>query len=232
MVFAVDHQHRRPHINGVARLGRGLGLPAISQGRTEGFDLLGIIVRGGAGQAHFLPVEGCRGLHIARHQARGLGVVEVGDHQHRGRMLDEAVGHFLQAQSHVLEADLLGHGQQGHGRVQRMDLAHELGQDRGVAHARIKQADGRRRGMQGGQLLANAPRHGGLLAAGADEGQVFLAIVVKAERRHVDRRGYGFHKLWAGWCHGNLFSRGGPTQGLWYAMTIAPAQRACNCLLL
>ena len=101
-------------------------------------------MRGRTGETYFLPIEGGGGLYVARHQARCFGIVEVGDHQHRGRMFDEAIGHFFEAQTHVLEADLLGHRQQRHCRMQGMHLTHQPRQDGGIAHAGIKDAQRRR----------------------------------------------------------------------------------------
>ncbi len=99
------------------------GLGFVCQPKTsvarELLDLLGVLVRGLALEAHLVPVERGRGLDVARHQPRRLGIVEVRDDEHGRGMLDEAVRHLLEAEPHVLEADLLGDHEERHGRELR-----------------------------------------------------------------------------------------------------------------
>ncbi len=60
-------------------------------------------------------------------------------------MLEEPVRHLLEAEAHVLEADLLGHREHRHGRELRVRVAQEPREHRGVAHARVEDAQRRRR---------------------------------------------------------------------------------------
>ena len=62
-----------------------------------------------------------------------------------------------------------------------MHLAHDPGQHRAIAHAGVEHANGRRLGMQVGELHADAPRNHLLLAAGVDEQQILLPVVEEAE---------------------------------------------------
>ena len=102
----------------------------------------------------------------------------------------EAVGHFLQAEARVLEADLLADGierQRGKAPVHFAQHAREHG---AVAHAGVEHAHRGRRGMDVRELQADAAGDGFLLAAGIDEQQIFLAVVEEAEvaRRRIPLR--------------------------------------------
>ena len=196
VVLAVDHQHRRAHQHGIARFRAGLRLPAVCERAAEVLDLLRVLVRGHAVEAYLLPVERCRELGVARHQAGGFGVVEVGDHEHGSRVLDQPVGQFLEAEPYVLEADLLGDDQQRHRRELAMRAAHDSRDHRTVAHTGVEDPHGRRRRSQQRDLVGGAARYRRFLVAGIYEGQVLLAVVIEAKRRRrpgtvSSRRGYG-----------------------------------------
>src|SRR5258707_616834 len=57
MIIAIDHKNRWPNVARIAGLRTGLGLPTVSERWSEFFDLFGILMCGGSGQPHFLPVE-------------------------------------------------------------------------------------------------------------------------------------------------------------------------------
>ena len=114
-------------------------------------------------------------------QPRRVRISEVGEHQHRRRMFEEAVGHFLQGQPHVLEADLLADRVERHVRKAVVHGAHHPHQHRAVADAGVEHAHRRRTRMQMRELLGDAVRHLPLLAAGVDEQQIFLPVVEEAE---------------------------------------------------
>ena len=61
----------------------------------QGIDLLRVLVRGVALELGDLPVEARGVLGKARPQCGRIGVLQVGDDQHRGRVLEEAIGHLL-----------------------------------------------------------------------------------------------------------------------------------------
>jgi hypothetical protein len=96
-------------------------------------------------------------------------------------VLVEAVGHLVEAEPGVLEADLLADHVEGQRRQAAVHLAHDAGEHRAVAHAGVEHAHRRRLGMQVGELQVDAARHHLLLAAGVDEQQIFLAVVEEAE---------------------------------------------------
>ena len=114
-------------------------------------------------------------------QPRRIGIGEVGQHQHRRRMLEEAVRHFLQRQPHVLEADFLADRVERHVREAVVHGAHHARQHRAVADAGVEHAHRRRTRMQMRKLFGDAVRHLPFLAAGIDEQQIFLPVVEEAE---------------------------------------------------
>ncbi len=151
-IVAVDHQGDGALVDGVAGLGRVPGLPVLGQKRLQRGDLVGELGRRGARQRHLVPHQrGGRGERLRR-QPRRLGVVHVGDHQHGRGVLVEAVGHLVQRQPHVLQADLLAHRVERQRRKAAVHLAQNAGEDRAVAHAGVEQAHRRRRGMQMAEL--------------------------------------------------------------------------------
>ena len=107
--------------------------------------------------------------------------MHVGDHQHRRRMLEEPVRHLLEAEAHVLDRDLLAHDVERHRREAPVHLPHDPGEHRAVAHACVEHPERRRPRVDVPELQPRALRHRPLLAAGVDEHQVLLAVVVEAE---------------------------------------------------
>ena len=97
-------------------------------------------------------------------------------------MLEEAVGHLLEPEPDVLEADLLGRREQRDGGEVVVDGADEPRQHRRVAHAGVEDAQGRRAGQERAELLRRALADDRLLVAGVDERQVLLPVVVEPER--------------------------------------------------
>ena len=67
-------------------------------------------------------------------------------------MLEEAVGHLLQREAHVLEADLLADDVERHVREAVVHRAHHAREHRAVAHAGVEQAQRRRARMDVGEL--------------------------------------------------------------------------------
>ena len=190
IVVAVDDERDRVLVDRVAGLRAVARLPVLGEERLERGDLLGEVVRGGAGERGLVPHHRGRGRHGARREPRRLGVVHVRDHEHRRRVLVEAVGHLAQAQAHVLEADLLAHDVERHRREAPVHLAHHLREHRAVAHAGVEQAHRGRARVDVAELEPDARRDHVLLAAGVDEEQVLLAVVEEAEvlfRRRLAR---------------------------------------------
>ena len=181
MVLAIDHQHGRAHIEWVAGLFRRADLPGFGEPGLEAGDLFVELVRGIAFKGDLDPVERRRRLHRARHQPRRLGVVEIGQHQHRRRVLVEPVGHPFQPEAHVLQADLLAHDVERQRSEAPVHLAHDAGEHGAVSHAGIEQAERRRLRMDVGQLQPGPLGDHPFLRAGVDECQVFLAVVVEPE---------------------------------------------------
>ena len=168
-------------------VGLGLVSQPCASCRLERLDLVAELVRGGALEPDDLPVD--RLVGIGQRQRRRVRVAEVGDHEHRVAVLVEAVRHLLQAQAHILEADLLRDREHRHRREQLMGRAHHSREDGRVAHPGIEEPQRRRRRVQLRQLERRALDHDRLLVAGVDEGQVLLAVVVEAKRRSGTPRG-------------------------------------------
>jgi len=190
VILAVHHEHRGAHDHRVAGSLTRSRLPAAGERAAQLLDLLRILVRGRARQTHLLPVERRGELRIARHEARRLGIVEVGNDEHGRRMLEEAVRQFLKPQPYILEADFLGDHEHRHGWKLPMRAPHDAPDDGAVTHAGVEHAYRRRRRPQQCHLVRRAPRDGGLLIAGRDESQVLLAVVIEAKGgRRVRRAG-------------------------------------------
>ena len=109
--------------------------------------------------------------------------MHVGHHQYRRRVLVEAIGHLLQRQTHVLEADLLADDVERHGRKPVVHRAHQAREDRTVSHAGVEDAQRRRPRLDAVELELDALRDDPLLGACADKEQIFLAVVVEAKTR-------------------------------------------------
>ena len=172
-------------------------------------DLLGEAVRGVAGQRDVLPDQALRRRYRTRRQPRRLGVIEVGHDQHGGGMFEQAVRHLLQHQADVFVADLFGHDIERHGGEARMHRPHHPRQHGAVADAGIEDAKRRRRRLQIAKLERDALADLGLLAAGRDEQQVFLAVVEEPEARRRDGVG--------GWTH---------RSAIWQPVTAGPPPRS------
>ena len=69
-------------------------------------------------------------------------------------MLEEAVGHLVEREPHVLEADLLADDVERHGREAVVHRAHHARQHGAVADAGIEDAHRRRARMDVGELHA------------------------------------------------------------------------------
>ena len=98
-----------------------------------------------------------------------------------GGMLEQPVGHLLERQPNVLEADLLADDVERHGREAMVHGAHGA---RSTVPSPMPASNRRRAGGRGWMLASSMPDALGdhpLLAAGRDEQQVFLAVVVEAE---------------------------------------------------
>ncbi len=95
-------------------------------------------------------------LQRLRRQPRRLGVGEVGQHQHGRGMFDEAVGHLLQREADVLEADLFADDIERHGRERVVHRAHHARQYGAVADAGIEHAHRRRARMDVAEFEADA----------------------------------------------------------------------------
>jgi hypothetical protein len=180
-VLAVNHQHHRLLVDWVAGLGADAGLPVLGEKRLQGSDLRVELGGAGALQRDLAPRQALRRGHGLRGQAGSLGIVQVGHHQHRPRMLGEAVRYLLQRQAHVLEADLFADDVERHVSEAAVHGTHDAGQHGAVADARIEHPDRGRARVDVGQLQADSAGDYPLLAAGADKQEVLLAVVEKAE---------------------------------------------------
>ena len=149
-----------------------------------------------------MPDQAGRGVDRARLQPRRLGVIHVGQHQHRRRMLVEPVRHLFENETDVLEADLLADDEERHGREARVHRAHDPGQHRALADPRVEHPQRRGAWMNVGQFFADPVGDRPFLAAGGDEREVFLAVVVEPEALH---RGLGVDRAAPArpgrWCH-------------------------------
>ena len=181
VVVAVQHQHDWPLIDRVAAFRRHLGLPVFAEERLQRRNLLLEAVRGIAVQRHFLPDHTGGGGHRLHRQPRRFGVSKIGQHDDAGRMLDETVGHFLQTEPYVFEADLFADDVERHGRKTVVHRAHHARQHSAVAEAGVEHTHRRRARMNIGELEIDAVGDLPLLAAGVDEQQIFLPVVEEAE---------------------------------------------------
>ena len=152
-------------------------------------------MRGRAGQRELVPDQARGRVHRLHRKPGRVGVVHVGQHQHGAGMLEEAVGHFLQAQPHVLEADLLARDIEGLMRKAIMHRAHHAREHRTVADAGVEHAHGRGAGMDIRKLQRNAVGDHPFLATGVHEQQILLTIVEEAEiALRVFATGWGRHR--------------------------------------
>jgi len=168
-------------VAGIAGTRAYAGFPVLSQEWLEIHNLLFKAMRGIADKRQFVPDEAGRGIHRFDMQPRCVRVSEVGEYQHRRRMFEEAVGHFLQCQPYVLEADLLADHIKRHMGEAVVHGAHHPREHGSVADARIEHAYRRRTRMNVSELFRNAVRDLPFLTAGIDEEQILLPIIEKAE---------------------------------------------------
>ena len=181
MVLAIDHQHHRPLVDRIAGLGADAGLPVLVEERHEIGDLLLELVRRRAGQRHLVPDHAGGGAERFHREPRRVGIGEVGQHQHRRRMLGEAVRHLLHGQPDVLEADLLADDIERRVREAVVHRAHHAQQHGAVADAGVEHPQRRRARMDVGEFQRDAVGHHPLFAAGVDEQQILLPVVEEAE---------------------------------------------------
>jgi hypothetical protein len=104
-------------------------------------------------------------------------------------MLAEAIGQLLETETHVLEADFLGDREHRHRREQAVRGAQQPCEHGAVAHAGVEYVQRRRGRAHVLEFLGGATRDRGLLVAGIDEREVFLPVVVEAERGRRCRLG-------------------------------------------
>ena len=149
--------------------------------RLEIDDLLLEAVGGIAGERQLVPDQARRGIERFDREPRRVRIGEIGQHQNRRRMLEEAVRHFLQRQPHIFEADLLADHVERHVGETVVHGAHHPRQHRAVADAGVEHAHRRRPRMDVGELFGDAVRHLPLFAAGVDEQQILLPVVEEAE---------------------------------------------------
>ncbi len=180
-VLAVEHQGGRRLGHHAAGLGAFARPPVLGE---EGLQLEDLALELGGGRSlerHFLPHVALRSLLRRRRQPGRLGIGDVGHRHHHLGMLEEAVGHLVERQAHVLEADLLAGDVEGEALVALVHRAQHAGEHGAVAHAGIEEAHRRRARLDQLELARDAVRHHPLLRAGVDEHQIFLAVVVEAE---------------------------------------------------
>ena len=70
-------------------------------------------------------------------------------------MLDEAIGHLVQRETNVLQADFLADDIEGHGRETVVHRTHHAREHRSVADAGVKHAHRRRTRMDIGEFKAD-----------------------------------------------------------------------------
>ena len=181
LILAVDDQHGGGLRDRMAARLAHLHLPMLVHDRLQGGNPFLEIAGRRSLQRHLMPGHRTRGDRRGRLEPGRIGIIEIGDDQHRGRVLLKAVRHLLQHQSHILDADFLGDGVERQPRIAPVGAAHQAGKGRAVARAAIEQADGRRRGLSQGELLQRLVRNDLLLRCRVHEHQIFLAIVVESE---------------------------------------------------
>ena len=181
MVSAIDHQHDRPLIDWIAGLRAHARLPVLRQEGHEVGDLLLELVRRVAGERRFAPHQAGGGIERLDRKPGCVRVGEVGQNEHGRRMLAEAVGHLLQREPHIFEADFLADHIERHVREAVMHRAQHAQHHGAVAHARVEHAHRRRARMDVGELKRDTIGDDPFFAAGVDEQEIFLPIVEEAE---------------------------------------------------
>src|SRR5262249_56261868 len=100
-------QNDRTLVDRVAALLADLRRPVGGEKILQRGDLALELARGAPGQGELVPQQTARGGERVRPEPGRLRVIHVGHHEHRGRMLVEAIGHLLEREPYVLEAYLL-----------------------------------------------------------------------------------------------------------------------------
>ena len=134
-----------------------------------------------ADQRQLMPNQAGRGVHRFHVQPWRVRVSEVGQHQHGRRVFEEAVGHFLQCQPHVFEADFLADHVKRHMGEAVVHGAHHPREHGSIADAGIEDAYCRRMRMNVSEFFGDAVCDLPFLAAGVDEQQILLPVIEKAE---------------------------------------------------
>jgi hypothetical protein len=107
--------------------------------------------------------------------------MHVGQHEHRRRMLEQAVRHLVQRQTHVFQAQFLAGDIERHVRKPAVHRAHHPRQHGAVADAGVEHPQRRRPRMDAGKLQPDAVGDHPLLRASMHEQQVFLPVLEEAK---------------------------------------------------
>jgi hypothetical protein len=138
VVVAIDHQHDRALVDGIARRLADLRRPVLRQESLQVGDLPLELARGASRERELMPHEAARRGEGIGPQPRRFRVVHVRHHQHGGRMLVEPVRHLLQREADVLQADLLADDVEGDVGEAVVHRAHEAREDGAIARARVE----------------------------------------------------------------------------------------------
>ncbi len=225
VVLAVEHQHHRLLVDRVAAGLAHLGPPVPAQEGLELGDLPLEFMRGAAGQSDLVPHHAGRGVDRIRRQPGRLGIVHVGEDEHGGRMLEQAVRHLFEREAHVLEADFLADDVVRRGGEAVVERAHDAFEHGAVADAGVEHAHARRARMDAGDFEPDALGHHPFLAAGVDEEEIFLAVVEEAE---ILVGGCGVRSRGSGGCGACAVDRRGFGRGCRFAGALVPADEVAH----
>ena len=182
LVFAIQHNHRRMHIQRITGFLTGARLPALTHDFSQ-IAQLHIEVLGGFAFQRNVPALQLRLISLTRRvQLRCLEVAHIGNHQHHLRVLGEAVCHLLEPKAHIFHTDFLGRHQERNLRKTVVHCPQHMRQYLCVPHTRIKQTQRRWFRIQPLELFVNTLRNRPLFIGGGDEQQILLAAVKKAQR--------------------------------------------------
>src|SRR5579875_1524198 len=96
-------------------------------------------------------------------------------------MLDKTVGHLVQREPNILQADFLADDIERHGREAVVHVAHDTREHGAIADAGVENAHGGRARMDVGELEPDAGCDLPLFRAGVHEQEVFLPVVEETE---------------------------------------------------
>src|SRR4029079_15694574 len=147
VIVSVYYQNDGALVDRVAAFCADPRLPVLGEERLEVGELLLEAVRGVAVHRQLFPHKAGRGAQRFDRQPGSFRVGEIGEYQHRRRMLDEAIRHLVQRQTDVLEADLLADDIEWRGREAVVHGAHHAREHGTVADAGIEYAHRRRAWM-------------------------------------------------------------------------------------